>query len=286
MTAAVLVHVYEWDGYVARRLDHIARRSGGLDFYVMAPDALELPPLPHRVVRFGTGLAPALAQLSAAKAGWWSIDCALYGAVANMPDYDFYFRLDADVALTIDLLDVYSHMRERDLDWLTLPRRSVKGWAHGYGLAMLATPHYYTPLMAMLLSARAIRCLNDLRYAYAMRFELQPELGWPFCESFVATTLFNRPDMRIGGIDQVANTSLFGSEAGLLEDDPRLRQPGHIFHAVLDRSRFIRKLPRIHRDAVKRGGAALAALTGACYAAGLSSEMDSAVNQHAEKEMA
>ncbi len=245
----MLFHTHQWDAYTERQAAALAARSRGLDFYVLANETDgEVPvrgfrKIAHTMQGFvDQGLPPDRGM-------WWNLDYALYQAAAVLPDYEFYFRFDADVRLTVDLADIAAWMRRAACDWLTLRPRGVETWA--FRASAEALPYRrraYVPMMAMLLSAAALRLLESDRRMLARRRVAGER--WAICECFIAAALLEH-GVRIGRLEDLAQTGLFRAELALLETDERLAEPGGIFHAVLDLPRYVRKLERSARYALQ-----------------------------------
>lgn len=244
----VLFHAYEWDSYTERQAAALAKRAQGLSFYVLADETRGklpfrgFPKIAHTEALFASQGLPMQDGL------WCNADYALYHAAASLPEYEFYLRFDADVRVTIDLADVVGHMRRTGCDWLTMPLRGTESWQFRQSLDGLPCARAaYVPLMATMLSRRAIMILERERRALAAQYvEGRP---WAFCEGFVPSIL-RESGVRIGGIEKVAETRLFRAEMGLLETDERLGRNGCMFHAVLDVPRLRAKLDRVVRHLV------------------------------------
>ncbi len=243
---AVFMRTYVWSSSFAR---HAAARlcalSQGADFFVLADETRDGKSVPapfqkvgHKAADFAALYLPAVAHRG--EMLWWNCDYGLYDACLKCPGYDYYFLVEDDVAVNLPLLPIAARMAELGLDCITFggSRPIDRSWIHtAWCSDMPYTRKTWTPITVMFISAKAARFLFAERQRLGRLFESGRMRTWPFCEAFCSSALLEG-GYRMGDLRDFVITTHFGANSTYLETDERVRLPGSMAHAVLDREHF------------------------------------------------
>ena len=169
---------------------------------------------------------------------WYNVDYALYIIKRALPEYDYYVVSESDLAVNLPLEHILTDMRSRDLAMIVhevLPSAEPWHW-HANACASFAEP-WRALCFFMAASAKAIDELYEVRLRHATEFQNGTRVEWPFCETFVPSTL-KMLGAKMGQIGTYANTENLRFRPRLSLDDPRANQPGSMAHAVLPQEKF------------------------------------------------
>ena len=243
---AVLMRTHFWDEFAFRAATRLWHQSEGADFYIEVNESESGPVdvAPFRKIRHTLEGYEAMGLPCAAPPGrpplWWNADYGLYGAALQLPDYDYYFLIEYDVAVNARLRPIVDRVAAAGIECVTCyeanPMRDT--WAHAASCEGLPYARKaWVPVCVMLASRRvALHLLAERRRCAALYAEGRLG-GWPISEGFFASALATA-GIVTGSLRKFAELPHFGTESIYLEADPLTRSPGSFSHAVLDPDRF------------------------------------------------
>ncbi len=223
---AVLVRTYFWDDFAFRACLRIWSRCEGLDFYILADEtrsgALDTGPfrkLGHTTADFQAAGLPCSAPDNFAPL-WWNCDYSLYDAALKLPEYDYYYVIESDVAISLDLRPMIEQVIAAGHDCL-LPfglRPMDPSWAWSTSCRSLPyAKRAWVPISLMFASRHLALHLLSERQKLASKFADGAPADWAFCEGFVGSALLDA-GFNVGSAHRFADSIAFWIKLDLLGD--------------------------------------------------------------------
>ena len=173
---------------------------------------------------------------------WHNVDYGLYILRARLPDYDYYLTSESDLAVNTPLDPIVAQIAARRVDLTAhLIRAATPDWYWYKNAAANFTKPLGSLLFFMILSARALDQLFQKRQRMTHDHRPDGPAEWPFCETFVPTSL-QEAGMTFAEIRDYVDTENLHLRPRLLLRDERANRPGSLAHSVLGKTAYIRAM--------------------------------------------
>ncbi len=241
-SCAVIFRTHFWDAFVARQFERLRRQVQHADIFVLVDETGgRVEGITHdRVVRLTEAdvLASGLARRGEQNILWFNGDYPLYYFRLRHPHYEYYFQLEYDVLLNVDIDGLIARMAADHADFAGLTKGdAVPDW---YWRNTCADAYAMEDVRWMLIcccffSRQALERLYERRLALSR--DLGDDQAWPFCEAFIAT------EIALAGLKSVElstylDTSAYDHWPPYVEYDPQIMGHPGIVHPLLNQRRY------------------------------------------------
>ena len=193
---AVIFKTFFFDRMVERRLEHVRRKAGNGDVYVVIDETnSKAGQIPYdRVLRITekdlTNMG--FANFPEGKLFWYNADYQLYYCLENMPKYDFYVMIEYDAVPNYDLDLLVSSACSGAVDFIAQPIETpVAHWKWTASCAEVFETVAIFPylLCVAVFSRQALERMRARRLMLSDQFRAGEVTAWPMAEGFVGSEL-------------------------------------------------------------------------------------------------
>lgn len=169
-------------------------------------------------------------------------DYALYALRHAEPNYDFYFLVENDAIINIDIekilvnsardgVDLIAMIDEVNSELHTEWHRNVKRWFNNTGRAFFPVVGVSAEMLDQLYQKR----VNLMK-------EENAEADWPYCETYVASMVLSKPQAKIVNLSDIADLSDYTFMRHKYIEDPKVHIYGKICHPIAGNNFVIKNL--------------------------------------------
>lgn len=241
MTYIVAFRTHYWDQHVERLARRLESNCAHAKFVILYDETHgKAPKLDFELVLHTDDTSPfQIADIPRGNSLWYNADYALYFLHHAFPDYEHYVISEYDVAINAPIDPILQDIHKLGIDLVchnVWPAGPAWSWYEN-GLKNFAKP-WQCFLPFMITSKRALLTLLAKRQQISLTEKAQDRALWPFCETFVPSTLYES-GLNLECLSRWVKTDHFRFRPFINVDDQVAYEPGSMAHPVRGGDNFI-----------------------------------------------